>query len=349
MIDDFLDYDDVLIRPCPGILDSRRDANLKRTITTKHSKQRINCVPIIVSNMDTTGTVHMANALYKHHMQVALHKYYEDPQFINNHVFFSYDNYYLTFGMDRSPDEILAYVNQITNNRHQYIMLDVANGYIPSFPSFIREVRNRLPNAVIAAGNIATGEMVKAYYNAGADIVKVGIGSGGHCRTRETAGVGVPQLSAIMDCAAAADIYGMHIIADGGINEYGDFAKAFSAGADFVMAGSFFAGYGESGYYPVTDPDTGEKYITVYGMSSKTAMQQYDNHKEYRASEGRTTRIPFKGSIQPHIYELLGSLRSAITYSGVDSIDGMILHGAENLIPVKNTINRKYEKHTISH
>jgi GMP reductase len=147
--------------------------------------------------------------------------------------------------------------------------------------------------------------------------VKVGIGSGNACSTRIKTGVGYPQLSAVMECADAAHGMGGHIISDGGITCPGDVAKAFGGGADFVMLGSFLAGTDEGGGAILIDPETGKKYIQFYGMSSKTAQDKHGSGlSEYRASEGRVIKVPYKGSIDPIVRDLLGGLRSACTYTG---------------------------------
>lgn len=341
----YLDYSDVLLKPRKAVVDSRNDVDLNRRIFTKHSKRTVSWVPIIVSNMDSVGTTKMSNFLHQYGMMTALHKYH-DLNELHANMTGQNQNFFLSFGMEMTSSALKQFVKD-SPCHHQYVMLDVANGYISKFVEYIGNVRELLPDAVIVAGNIATPDMIKEYDDAGADIIKVGIGPGGQCRTRETAGVGVPQLSAVIECAQEAHSRGMHIIADGGINEFADFAKAFSAGADFVMAGSMFAGYDESGGQ--IEIENGIAYKTVYGMSSHSAMKKYGNQKEYRASEGRTSRVPYKGPIRPLIQEILGSLRSAITYSGVSNLNDLIAYNGSNLIRVQNTINQKYMSHTVGH
>jgi len=169
----------------------------------------------------------------------------------------------------------------------------------------------------------------------GADIVKVGIGPGSVCTTRIQTGVGYPQLSAIIECSDAAHGLGAHIIADGGCTCPGDVAKAFGAGADFVMLGGMLAGHDEGGGRVIEEmyelakrqgnsyaPDYElKKFVEFYGMSSDTAMNKHHGGiAEYRSSEGRTVRVPYKGSVNSTVLDILGGLRSACTYVGAPSL-----------------------------
>jgi GMP reductase len=157
----------------------------------------------------------------------------------------------------------------------------------------------------------------------GADIIKVGIGPGSVCTTRIQTGVGYPQLSAIIECADAAHGLGGHIIADGGCVCPGDVAKAFGAGADFVMLGGMLAGHDEGGGQIYEDFTYTPKklFVEFYGMSSNTAMEKHHGGvAEYRSSEGRTVRIPYKGAIKSTILDILGGLRSTCTYVGAPTL-----------------------------
>ncbi|XP_049982047.1 GMP reductase 2 isoform X2 [Alexandromys fortis] len=167
----------------------------------------------------------------------------------------------------------------------------------------------------LEAGNVVTGEMVEELILSGADIIKVGIGPGSVCTTRKKTGVGYPQLSAVMECADAAHGLRGHIISDGGCSCPGDVAKAFGAGADFVMLGGMLAGHSESGG-ELIERD-GKKYKLFYGMSSEMAMKKYSGGvAEYRASEGKTVEVPFKGDVEHTIRDILGGIRSTCTYVG---------------------------------
>ena len=152
----------------------------------------------------------------------------------------------------------------------------------------------------------------------GADIVKVGIGPGSVCTTRIQTGVGYPQLSAIIECADAAHGLGGHIIADGGCTCPGDVSKAFGAGADFVMLGGMLAGHDEGGGH------IEDGHVTFYGMSSDTAMNKHNGGvAEYRSSEGRTVRVPYRGPVSKTVLDILGGLRSTCTYVGADSLKNL--------------------------
>merc|ERR1719193_2737037 len=145
-----------------------------------------------------------------------------------------------------------------------FICIDVANGYSEHFVEYVKKVRQNFSKHTIMAGNVVTGEMVEELLLGGADIIKVGIGPGSVCTTRKKTGVGYPQLSAVLECADAAHGLGGHIISDGGCTCSGDVAKAFGAGADFVMAGGMFSGFDESGGDLVEDPKTGKKFKQFY-------------------------------------------------------------------------------------
>ena len=180
----------------------------------------------------------------------------------------------------------------------------------------VKKTRERFPNHIIIAGNVVTGEMVEELILSGADIVKVGIGPGSVCTTRKQTGVGYPQLSAVIECADSAHGLGGHIISDGGCTVPGDVAKAFGAGADFVMLGGMLAGHDECAG-DILEDENGEKYKIFYGMSSETAMRKYSGGvAEYRSSEGKTVKIPYRGPIQATVKSILGGLRSSCTYVG---------------------------------
>ena len=198
--------------------------------------------------------------------------------------------------------------------------LDVANGYSEYFVDIVRKVRERHARATIFAGNVVTGEMVEELILTGADAIKIGIGPGSVCTTRRQTGVGYPQLSAVIECADAAHGLGGHVISDGGCKCPGDFAKAFGAGADFVMAGGVFAGHDESGGELVVD-DSGKKFKQFYGMSSTTAMQKHSGGvANYRSSEGKAVIVPYRGPVEATINEILGGVRSTCTYVGASRL-----------------------------
>lgn len=185
--------------------------------------------------------------------------------------------------------------------------------------NFVKKARKNYPNKVIMAGNVVTGEMVEELLLAGADIIKVGIGPGSVCTTRVKTGVGYPQLSAIIECADAAHGLGGQIVSDGGCKIPGDIAKAFGGGADFVMLGGMLAGHTESGGKTVEID--GEKFKQFYGMSSETAMNKHvGGVANYRASEGKTVQIPYRGAVENTVQDFLGGLRSTCTYVGASKL-----------------------------
>ncbi|MDO8952026.1 MAG: GMP reductase, partial [Draconibacterium sp.] len=200
-----------------------------------------------------------------------------------------------------------------------FICIDVANGYSEHFVAFVKKMRKHFTDKVIMAGNVVTGEMVEELLLAGADIIKVGIGPGSVCTTRVKTGVGYPQLSAIIECADAAHGIGGQIVSDGGCSTPGDVAKAFGAGADFVMLGGMLAGHDESGG-EVFERD-GKQYRQFYGMSSVTAMKMHvGGVADYRASEGKTVDVPYRGNVENTIQDILGGIRSTCTYVGASQL-----------------------------
>ena len=193
----------------------------------------------------------------------------------------------------------------------RYVCIDVANGYTERFCNFIANFRDSFPNIIIIAGNVCTADQTQELILKGADIIKCGIGPGSVCTTRVKTGVGYPQLSTIIECSDAAHGLGGHIISDGGCTVAGDIAKAFGGGADFVMLGGMLAGHDEGGGQVV------DNKVKFYGMSSRTANEKhFGGLRDYRAAEGKTVEIPYKGKISNTVQDILGGLRSACTYSG---------------------------------
>merc|ERR1719488_228694 len=211
-------------------------------------------------------------------------------------------------------DEVLKSVPQV-----EFICIDVANGYAEAFVKCIRDVRTRYPEKTIIAGNVVTKEMTEQLIMQGADIIKVGIGPGSVCTTRKQTGVGYPQLSAVLECADAAHGLGGRIISDGGCTCPGDLAKAFGAGSDFVMLGGMLAGHEECTGDVVEE--NGSYFKVFYGMSSDTAMKKHAGGvAEYRSSEGKTVKVPYRGPIDETIRDILGGVRSACTYVGASEL-----------------------------
>eukprot|EP00494_Astrolonche_serrata_P034439 UN34708 len=270
--------------------------------------------------MDTTGTFEMAVAFAKHKMIVAVHKHYTVEEWLNFSKQHSECLPYVcvSAGSGKSDFDKLVKITDAVPKLN-FICLDVANGYSEHFVECVERTRKKFPKHTILAGNVVTGEMTEQLILSGADIVKVGIGPGSVCTTRKKTGVGYPQLSAVMECADAAAGLGGHVISDGGCTMPGDFSKAFGAGAHFVMAGGMFSGHDESGGEKVEI--NGKFFKLFYGMSSSTAMKKYAGGvANYRASEGKTVTVPYKGSVQGTILDILGGIRSTCTYVGAKKL-----------------------------
>lgn len=312
-----LGFRDVLIRPKRSTLNSRSDVDLTRTFLLRHAKTDWKGVPIIAANMDAVGTFAMAEKLAEFKVQTAIHKHYtpeEWERFLRGKSDSIYRYVMVSSGTSSEDFEKLsAVVSRFPKIR--FICIDVANGYTESFVKFVQNSREAFRDKVIVAGNVVTGEMVEELILSGADIVKVGIGPGSVCTTRIKTGVGYPQLSAIIECADAAHGLKGLIVADGGCTCAGDVAKAFGAGADFVMLGGILAGHDESGGR-IAETD-GKKRMLFYGMSSQTAMEKHSGGvADYRAAEGKTVTVPYRGGVENTIKDLLGGIRSACTYVG---------------------------------
>ncbi len=310
-----LDFSDVLIRPKRSVLKTRAEVSLEREFRFKHTHSVWQGVPIIAANMDHTGTFAMASTLSQHKLLTALDKFLgpaEWEKFAKTHEQ-ALASCFVSVGISEADftklDETMKMVNV------PFICLDVANGYTERFVSCLERLRETYPKTVIMAGNVVTGEMVEELILSGADIVKIGIGPGSVCTTREKTGVGYPQLSAIIECADAAHGLGGQVCADGGCTTPGDVAKAFAAGADFVMLGGMLSGHDET--LGDVIEENGKKYKRFYGMSSKEAMEvHHGSVADYRSSEGRSVNVPYKGPVKNTILDILGGIRSTCTYVG---------------------------------
>jgi GMP reductase len=314
-----LDFKDVLIRPKRSTLKSRGEVDLSREYTFKHSKLKWKGVPIIAANMDHTGTFAMAKSLAKHQLLTAIDKFAgveKWREFQRDHAgVVPYA--FISSGIGAQDFEnlkILASEIQTT-----FLCLDVANGYTQNFVDFVRRTREAFPQKTIMAGNVVTAEMAEELIISGADIIKVGIGPGSVCTTRIKTGVGYPQLSAIIECADAVHGLGGQLCADGGCTSPGDIAKAFAAGADFVMLGGMLAGHDECSGEILQKGDKTHKRF--YGMSSAEAMNKHSGGvADYRASEGRSVDVPYRGAVENTILDILGGVRSTCTYVGAQRL-----------------------------
>ena len=339
-----LTFDDVLIRPKRSTLISRSDVNLVREFTFRHTEETWDGVPIVAANMDTTGLFSIAEILQGHKMLTCTQKFYSTQEFADawengvNSEFVA-----VTCGSTDESFELLKR-KMATNKGLKMICIDVANGYREVFLNFVRKVRGEFSEKIIIAGNVATREMTEALILAGADIVKVGIGPGSVCTTRKVAGVGYPQLSAISECADAAHGLNGHVMSDGGCSSPGDVAKAFAAGADFVMLGGMLAGHDESGGELIEDG--GGSYKSFYGMSSARAMEtHYGGIADHRAPEGKEVRVPYRGPLEVTVQSILGGLRSACSYVGARRIKD--LPKCTTFIRVSMTTNEVFQKFNV--
>jgi len=316
-----LGFKDVMIRPKRSTLKSRAEVSLEREFKFLHSTTKWSGIPIMAANMDTVGTFEMAKELARHKLFTAIHKHYSVSEwnaFLEDATPDFYD--YIAVSTGTGKNDFKKVIEIVAANPLlKFICIDVANGYSEHFVNFLKQTRKQFPDKVIIAGNVVTGEMVEELLLAGADIIKVGIGPGSVCTTRIKTGVGYPQLSAIIECADAAHGLGGHIISDGGCTTPGDIAKAFGAGSDFVMLGGMLAGHTESGGELLEI--NGKRYKQFYGMSSTTAMKKHvGGVAEYRASEGKAVKIPFKGDVVDTVLDILGGLRSSCTYVGASRL-----------------------------
>eukprot|EP00057_Strongylocentrotus_purpuratus_P016114 XP_011670588.1 PREDICTED: GMP reductase 1 isoform X1 [Strongylocentrotus purpuratus] len=321
-----LDFKDVLVRPKRSTLKSRSEVelqdkvNLTRNYTFRNSKKTYDGIPIMAANMDTVGNFEMAKALASHGLFSCIHKHYSVQDWVDfaNNNPEALKHVAVSSGTSQKEAdkvaEIIAAIPAI-----QFICLDVANGYSEVFVQTVKEFRRNFPEHTIFAGNVVTGEMVEELLLAGADIIKVGIGPGSVCTTRKKAGVGYPQLSAVIECADAAHGLNGHIISDGGCTCPGDVVKAFGAGSDFVMLGGMFSGHDQTEGEVIER--NGKRMKLFYGMSSATAMNKHvGGVANYRASEGKTVEVPYKGDVNCTILDILGGLRSACTYVGASKL-----------------------------
>jgi GMP reductase len=361
-----LDYSDVLIRPKRSTLGSRKEVRMERTFTFAHG-QEYEGIPIMASNMDGVGTFEMADRLAEFKVFTCLVKTYtvgELVDYFDSDMPMRRDNVAMSIGIKQEDQQKFRNVYEQVGDQLKYVCIDVANGYSQRFIEYVKEFRTQYPNIVIIAGNVVTADQTQELILSGADIVKVGIGPGSVCTTRIQTGVGYPQLSAVMECADAAHGLGGHIIADGGCTCPGDVAKAFAGGSDFVMLGGMLAGHNEGGgnvivkYYATNEmvydvnnetlsrPKIEEKkFVQFYGMSSKTANDKhFEGLKDYRSSEGRTVLVPYRGPVIVTLQDILGGVRSTLTYVGANKLKQ--LAKCTTFVRVHNQFNRTYESTT---
>ena len=314
-----LDFNNVLIRPKRTTLTSRSEVKVEREFTFPNSTSTWNGVPIIAANMDTIGTLEVYQVLSKHKIITALHKFYTLEDLENKEL---NENYFM-ISTGISDIDYRRLKNILDNVNVKWVCVDVANGYMQQLVDFCKKVRENYPDKIIVAGNVVSREMAEELIiNGKVDVVKVGIGGGSACVTRLKTGVGMPQLSAVIECSDAAHGVNGYIISDGGITCPGDMAKAFGGGADFVMVGGQFAGHDENPGDIIEE--NGETYKIFYGMSSEHAMKKhYGEMAKYRSSEGRFIKLKYKGPIENTVLDFLGGIRSTCTYINAKCIKNM--------------------------
>jgi len=351
-----LDFDDVLIKPKRTALVSRADVDLIRTYTFRNSKQTWSGLSIISANMDSTGTFKMSQSLAKHNMLTALHKHYTVEELVSFFRFYNKDKetydgrIFYTIGMaDDDVQKIFEIRKGLDEEDRasfpQMINIDVANGYSQNFVDRVKYIRETFPYSILLAGNVVTPNMVEELLLSGADICKIGVGSGATCQTRIVAGVGYPQLSAVIECSDAAHGLGGHICSDGGCVYPGDIVKSYAANSDFCMIAGMIAGTDEcSGEWEYADPtDKTSKKINFkfHGMSSKEAQDKWNGGlSAHRASEGKEVKIPYKGSVDDVVQQIKGGICSACSYTGARKLKD--LSKCTTFVRCNSTHNKVY-------
>ncbi len=340
-----LNFEDVLLQPKRSTLSSRKDVDMTRNFTFRNSGKQMNFLPIFASNMDGVGTFSMAKVLQEYKMMTVITKttgIEEWRKAVGNGV--RLQSVSVCTGTNvmwdkeaqdwKTMQEVLKSFPDI-----KMITVDVANAYHQNMVDFIAKVRDQYPTKIIVAGNVVTPEMTEELIINGADVVKIGIGPGSVCTTRTMTGVGVPQFSAILDCADAANGVDGHIMADGGCVFPGDIAKAFGGGAHMVMIGGMLAGHDESEQQVV------DGKIEFYGMSSDRAREKHGKRKDgYRGNEGRLISLPYRGPVQGTVEDILGGVRSACTYIGARRLKDM--PKCASFVTTNNVQNQVYERYT---
>jgi len=314
-----LTYDDVLVRPGYSELSSRQDANFMVTNSPLHEKP---LAPIIVANMKTLATVEMAYALDELGIMVPSHRF---QRTIDQEVF------HITYTSTTTPEAASIGVKERerTEKLAEHIdvfFLELAHADNKYAIQEIKWLKATFPDKKLVVGNVATGDAAKRLFDAGADVVKVGIGPGAVCTTRLVTGCGVPQVSALIECAAEGPV-----IADGGIRNSGDIVKALVAGATFVMIGSLFAG---------TDETAGDKFnkkVMYYGMASREAGKVSDGN----VPEGISHVVPYAGSAAGVARDLLAGVRQGMAMVGASTLEELREKAELQLVSVNSVIENQ--------
>jgi GMP reductase len=358
-LEKFFDFKDVLMLPKKSNINSRKEVVLERTIVFQNGVSWTG-IPIVAANMTTIGTLDMYKVLSSYKIITALHKFHslqdlQNYNKANSSCPLNPDYFMISCGI--SDDDYKNLTNILDNFECKFICIDIANGYIAKFNDFCKELRTTYPEKIILAGNVCTAEGITLLNDLEVDIHKIGIGGGSACTTRIQTGIGMPQFSCILECVQTCEernninesihyeydgdrLNRAFILSDGGITCPGDMAKAFGAGADFVMIGGAFSGHDENPGQIVVDEKTGEKHKFFYGMSSSYAMKNNyaaNNNSDYRTSEGRELKVAYKGPLKNTIENYLGGLRSACSYT--NSVNLQELAKNAKFILVNNQYN----------
>lgn len=350
-----LDFDDLMMSPKRSTLNSRSEVDLHREFkwaTLDGKKQTLDCIPVIIANMGTIGVPKMAKiaaqrgfmcALEKHLLTSDVLRLYtelEDLAVQQGHSRVEYTQRIMpTFGLreDLALLEVLQHGHDI-----KCVCIDVPNGYVPSFVERVREVRAVYPHALVFAGNVVTGDISQDIILAAGSgtAVKVGIGGGSGCRTREKTGVGRPQASAVIECADACHQVGGFCCSDGGCKTPGDIAKALGCGADFVMCGGIFAGAEEAEADKITI--NGKLFNAFYGMSSDLAQEKhFGGRRAYSTTEGREKYVPTVGPLSRILDDIEGGLKSAMCYIGAKNVKSIPKNCT--FYKVRHQLNMKFD------
>ncbi|GEO67922.1 IMP dehydrogenase [Levilactobacillus spicheri] len=334
-------FDDVLLIPAEShVLPDEVDLSVQLAPNLKLN------VPFLSASMDTVTETKMATAMAQNGGLGVIHKnmttdkqaqMVADVKAIENDA-----SQYPNAAVDANNHLLVAAAVGVTSDTSERahalldagadaIIIDTAHGHSAGVLRKVAQIRQELPDATLIAGNVATGEGTRALFEAGVDVVKVGIGPGSICTTRVVAGVGVPQITAIYDAANVAREFGKPIIADGGMKYSGDIVKAMAAGGNAVMFGSMFAGTDEAPGDVIEE--AGKKYKSYRGMGSLAAMEKGSKDRYFQGSvneanklvpEGIEARVAYKGSVNDIIFQMIGGLRSGMGYTGSANIQALI-------------------------
>ena len=339
MLDDIkLDFDDVLIKPRKSIVPlTRKSVNIEIPWLDKTAH------PVVIANMPSTGTYEIAKHMTPMKVFTFIHKEYKVHEHREN-LSVMEDRSYIAITSGVRDKDVMRTIEIISGFEDiGMINVDIANVYanVSGMIKAIKIFKEHFPNILLCAGNICDKDLMQTLVDAGADYIKVGVGSGAACITRTEVGVGIPQWSAVRECYEESQKTGCRIISDGGCVTAGDVCKAIAAGADMVMIAGMVSSCYECSNMVEID---GQQYVNLYGLGS---TKQYNIHtiseQEYRPNEGRDLMIPAKGHIKDIINQILGGLRSVCTYVGVSHITQLSSHA--EFIVVNNTHNRSLEKY----